>query len=159
MIARALEKASMACCEQCRCGIGFHKPCKNKATQVPSGSRQAQGKKASVEEQVQQLQVRSRTHVSVIDNKFHFQAFVQELEGEDLRRLYCRLLGTWGGISLARSLLEPPPGPRQPGGDNGPDWCVCGNCRDMGTPRENGCAEITSVSPHMTTLISSAPAA
>ena len=56
---------------------------------------------------------------------------------DDMRRLCCRLLGTRGGISLAQSLLEPPPGPEQPG--NGPNWCVCGNCREMDTPRENVC--------------------
>ena len=55
-----------------------------------------------------------------------------------MHRLCCRLLGTRSGISLAQSLLQPPPAHGRPGG-NGPDWCICGNCREMGTPVENVC--------------------
>ena len=59
----------------------------------------------------------------------------------DLQRLRCRLLGSRGGISLSHSLIKPP-APDPP--NQYSNWCVCGNCRVMPTPRENKCCGYTT---------------
>ena len=71
--------------------------------------------------------------------KLTIQEFVHSLNKEDLQRLCYRLLGRRGGISLGKSFLIPDSDPSHASGEDVPQWCVCGNCREMDTPRENIC--------------------
>ena len=69
------------------------------------------------------------------------ESFTEGLDTEALKTLCVRMLEGQGGVSLAKSLLDAMPEhhPQHPSPPNGPDWCVCGNCRPMPSPIENIC--------------------
>ena len=69
----------------------------------------------------------------------HKQAYVGGLSDAKVRSLCTRILCGHGGVGLATSLLQSAnedQGQSQPGSQVTP-WCVCGNCRPMGTPTED----------------------
>ena len=70
------------------------------------------------------------------------QDFVQSLSAAQLQRACCRLAGACGGLSLLKALVQDPqPGPERPPGEDVPEWCICGRCRPMDTPREDVCCQ------------------
>ena len=56
---------------------------------------------------------------------------------DDLRMAVCRLAGPRGGVDLLKSLLcnDSNDHPTEPT----PEWCICGQCRQMDMPIENVC--------------------
>lgn len=69
------------------------------------------------------------------------QAYVTGLSDVQVRTLRTRILCGHGGVGLATSLLQSAsegPGQSEPDSQTTP-WCMCGNCRPMGTPTEDVC--------------------
>ena len=65
---------------------------------------------------------------------------MEGLSAEQLQRAVCRLAGARGGLDLLKTLVcESSPDPDHPRGEEGPEWCICGKCRQMDMPVENVC--------------------
>ena len=107
---------NLQCTELCSCGTKS-KPCKNKLVQQPTQEKSLQQQQLELEQ------------------------YVDSLDQVKLKQLCNRLLCGHGGVGLAKSLLDSGPYYGSEPHMNGPTWCICGNCKEMGNPTENVCCQ------------------